>query len=119
MSLIASMGLNATGTSLRAVAASGSGKAGEYLADFLSGDVQGSISSANEIMHRIDEVKAGKIPHWERSGNAYKILINPDIVVLHFLYAGDDDDEELLSLDDFYAALQGWVEAIRRACAAE
>lgn len=112
MSLIAFIGLSPSGTSLQALASPDSGRTGECLADFLSGDVQANASTAHEIIQRVDEVKSGALPRWERNGNAYTLSLEPDGAWLNFSY-GEEEDSVLIPLSELRNVLQRWAEAAR------
>ena len=43
---------------------------GREVAGFLESDLQGSAAAAEEVLHAIDAVDSGRVPSWERTGNA-------------------------------------------------
>ncbi len=43
------------------------------LAAFLMMDIQRNPEWANELADRVADVKSGKLPVWERIGNAYRL----------------------------------------------
>ncbi|MEA2600577.1 MAG: hypothetical protein QOF89_1569 [Acidobacteriota bacterium] len=50
---------------------------GAVLASFLEGDIQGSGKHGREILRAIDRIEAGKLDHWETTGNAYTLTLSP------------------------------------------
>lgn len=51
---------------------------GAVLASFLESDVQGSGRHGREILRAIDRIEAGKLDHWETTGNAYTLTLSPE-----------------------------------------
>jgi uncharacterized protein YacL (UPF0231 family) len=54
------------------------GAAGEALARFLESDLQGSVKHGREILRALGRVEAGKLGHWEKTGNAFTLTLSPD-----------------------------------------
>ena len=54
------------------------GPAHQVLADFLSGDIQSSLSSAQNYIDQCDLVGNGQVPRWEGTGNAHTVTITPE-----------------------------------------
>jgi len=54
------------------------GGPGREVAGFLESDLQGSAASAEEILRAIDEVESGRVPTWERTGNAHTLTLSRD-----------------------------------------
>lgn len=52
------------------------GGAGREVAGFLDGDLQGSAASAREVLRAVDEVESGRVPSWERTGNAHTLTLS-------------------------------------------
>jgi hypothetical protein len=96
-----------------ALARTGSGRNGEVLAGFIDSDLQGSIISTDMVLDRINDVRAGKLPSWERNGNGYVLKILPDRVVIEDIYAPEHFEKliviELPQLED---AVRKWGEAL-------
>ena len=47
------------------------------LAGFLESDLQDSPAAAHEILRAVDPVESGRLPSWERTGNAYTLSLSP------------------------------------------
>ncbi|WFQ80401.1 hypothetical protein PXH59_04400 [Xenorhabdus sp. SF857] len=80
------------------------------LADFLSGDIQGSMYSVDELIDLCKSVKSGEIPQWEGTGNAHTVTIKPDGVEIFNEYT-----EEILiisTIEEFKGYLEKWKELL-------
>lgn len=81
---------------------------GEMVAGFLESDLQGSITSAHEVLRALDGVESGEIPDWERTGNAYTLTLSPAGATLW-----NEMDEEAepyaLSLAEARQVVADWV----------
>jgi uncharacterized protein YacL (UPF0231 family) len=53
-------------------------KIAKVVGGFLESDLQDSTEAANEVLNAIDEVESGRLPSWERTGNAYTLTLSPD-----------------------------------------
>ncbi|MGR9012149.1 MAG: hypothetical protein ACU83U_00750 [Gammaproteobacteria bacterium] len=73
-------------------------------------DIQNSPKGTDELLEMINQVKEGRLPCWERIGNAYTLSLFPD----HIKIETDNDfaDEPcgvvMASLDDFKKAVSAW-----------
>src|SRR4051812_9929755 len=56
--------------------ARGKGRA-QVVADFLESDLQDSVDAAREVLRAVDDVESGRVPSWERTGNAYTLTLSP------------------------------------------
>ncbi len=81
---------------------------GAMMAGFLESDLQGSAASAHEVLRAIDDVESGKIPDWERTGNAYTLAVAPEGAILW-----NEMDVEIephkMSLADLRQTVADWV----------
>jgi len=81
---------------------------GRTLAGFLESDLQDSTVAAHEVLRALDEVAAGRVPSWERTGNAYTLTLTPEDAILE-----DELDDEaepyVLSLPELRDILADWV----------
>ncbi len=59
----------------------------------------------------LDEVKAGKIPVWERIGNAYRLELTDQGVSIEDLVDENSSIQEL-TLEDFCRAVEAWMKRI-------
>ena len=82
----------------------------EMLAAFLVMDIQRNPEWAREVADRIAEVKSGRLPKWERIGNAFRLEISSKGVSIEDL-VDDDSPVREIPLEDFSKALKAWIEA--------
>ena len=80
----------------------------EMLAAFLVMDIQRNPEWARELSERIAEVKAGKIPVWERIGNAYRLELTDQGVSIEDLVDENSPIQEV-TLEDFCRAVEAWM----------
>ena len=81
------------------------------LVSFLVIDIQRNLEWALELRDRIEGVKAGKIPEWERVGNAYLIELSGNGALIEDL-VDDDSPAQKVTLEDLSKAVEAWIEAI-------
>ena len=80
----------------------------DLLARFLESDVQGSAAHGREILAAIDRVTAGKEARWERTGNAYTLVLRPGGAAIE--PEMDENAAPLhLPLAELRQAVAGWV----------
>ena len=82
----------------------------DLIAAYLAIDIQKSPEWIKEVLQKIREVKSGKIPSWERIGNAYCLRLFPDHVEIEEDYAEEPGETARISIDDFEAAGAAWQE---------
>jgi hypothetical protein len=82
----------------------------EMLAAFLVMDIQRNPEWAREVADRIAEVQSGKIPKWERIGNAFRLEISKKGVSIEDL-VDEDSPGQKIPLEDFGEAVNAWIEA--------
>jgi hypothetical protein len=74
---------------------------------FLVMDIQQSPQWAEELLEKIEAVASGRLPQWERIGNAYRVEITVGGVLIE-----DAVDEKSpayrVSLAEFRAAVATW-----------
>ena len=80
----------------------------KMLAAFLVMDIQRNPEWARELSDRIAEVKAGKIPVWERIGNAYRLELTDQGVSIEDLVDENSPIQEV-TLEDFCRAVEAWM----------
>jgi uncharacterized protein YacL (UPF0231 family) len=89
------------------VRARGRGR-GKAVAGFLESDLQDSPESAQEVLQAIEDIEAGRVDSWERTGNAHTLTLSPQGAALQ-----DEMDEDaepyVLSLPEIREAVAGWV----------
>jgi len=83
----------------------------EMLAAFLVMDIQRNPEWARELSNRIAEVKAAKIPVWERIGNAYRLELTDQGVSIEDLVDENSAIQEV-TLEDFCRAVEAWMKRI-------
>ncbi|HEV2856391.1 MAG TPA: YacL family protein [Thermoanaerobaculia bacterium] len=81
---------------------------GKAVAGFLESDLQGSAASAREVLGALNDIEAGSVQSWERTGNAYTLTLSPGGAVLQ-----DEMDEEAkpsrISLSEIRKAVADWL----------
>ena len=75
-------------------------------------DIQRNPEWANELADRVADVKSGKLPVWERIGNAYRLELTDQRALIEDLVDEDSPVQEV-TLEDFCRALKAWVEAFK------
>ena len=82
----------------------------EMLVAFLVMDIQRNPEWARELADQIEQVKTGKLPVWERIGNAYRLELTEKGALIEDLVDEDGPAQEII-LEEFSKAVQAWVEA--------
>ena len=82
----------------------------DMLVAFLVMDIQRNPEWARELGDRIEQVKSGKLPVWERIGNAYRLELTGKVALIEDLVDEDSPAQEI-TLEDFSRALEAWIEA--------
>jgi hypothetical protein len=85
----------------------------DLITAYLVIDIQKSPQWADELLQKTREVKSGRIPSWERIGNAYCLRLFPDCVEIEGDYAEEHAEAVEISIDDFEAAVAAWHERCR------
>ena len=81
------------------------------LTAFLVMDIQRNPEWACELMHRIAEVKSGKLPTWERIGNAYRLELTDQFALIEDL-VDEDVPAQTIALGEFRTAVKAWVKTM-------
>jgi uncharacterized protein YacL (UPF0231 family) len=90
------------------------------LIDYLESDVQGSTTTAREILEGIDRVSSGQEKSWELTGNAYTLSLSPERATIVFETIEEDDEPpKTYSLEDLREGVKGWLEFLEKSAAAE
>ena len=82
----------------------------DMLVAFLVMDIQRNLEWARELADRIEQVKSGKLPVWERIGNAYRLELTGQGATIEDLVDEDSPVQEI-TLDEFSKALEAWIES--------
>lgn len=82
-------------------------------------DIQKNPQWAAELLQKTREVKLGRIPSWERTGNAYWLRMYPDHIEIESDYAQESGEAVRISIDDFEAAAAAWDESVKLDCKKE
>jgi len=92
----------------------GGNLAAQFLADYLTSDLQGNDDRSREVLRHVEAVQAGHEPGWAESGNAYLITLEPDGARLDFHWA-DEGQPETASLPLFEVSegLKAWLAALK------
>jgi uncharacterized protein YacL (UPF0231 family) len=81
---------------------------GRAVAGFLESDLQDSTAAAHEVLRAIDDVESGRVPSWERTGNAHTLTLSPAGAAIR-----DEMDEDAkpshLPLPEIRQAVADWV----------
>ena len=78
------------------------------LVAFLVMDIQRNLEWVRELADRIEQVKSGKLPVWERIGNAYRLELTGQGATIEDLVDEDSPVQEI-TLDEFSKALEAWI----------
>ena len=81
----------------------------EALARFLESDVQGSASSALEVLAAIEAVAEGRLREWTRTGNAHTLILSPEGAAIEPDFS-EESDAAVVSLSDLREAVTDWIE---------
>jgi uncharacterized protein YacL (UPF0231 family) len=76
----------------------------DLIAACLALDVQRSPVGAAELLAKIEEIKSGRMPFWQRVGNAYTLILRPEQAEI----SSDYEDGAAVSLEDFTQAALAW-----------
>jgi hypothetical protein len=82
----------------------------DMLVAFLVMDIQRNPEWAHELADRIEQVKSGRLPVWERIGNAYRLELSGKRALIEDLVDEDGPAQEI-TLDDLSNALEAWIES--------
>jgi hypothetical protein len=84
------------------------------LTAFLVMDIQRNPEWARELAERIEQVKTGKLPAWERIGNAYRLELTDQGALIEDL-VDEDGPVQRITMEEFSAAVEAWVKALEEA----
>jgi hypothetical protein len=82
----------------------------EMLVAFLVMDIQRNPDWARELADRIEQVKIGKLPVWERIGNAYRLELTGKGALIEDLVDEDGPAQEI-TLEEFSKAVEAWLKS--------
>jgi hypothetical protein len=82
----------------------------EMLVAFLVMDIQRNPDWARELTDRIEQVKTGKLPVWERIGNAYRLELTGKGALIEDLVDEDGPAQEI-TLEEFSKAVEAWIKS--------
>ena len=80
------------------------------LSDFLSGDVQSSLSGVNEYLSACENIISGKIEIWSETGNAHTVTVRKDGVNIFNEYS--EEELDINSIDEFKNYLENWKQLL-------
>jgi hypothetical protein len=83
----------------------------DMLVAFLVMDIQRNLEWARELADRLVDVKSGKLPVWERLGNAYRVELTAKGALVEDLVE-EDCPAQTISLDEFGLAIEAWMEGV-------
>jgi len=79
---------------------------------FLVMDIQHNPEWAHELADQIEQVKSGRLPGWERIGNAYRLEVSDNRALLEDL-VDDSSPVQMITLADLCKALEAWIERFK------
>ena len=82
----------------------------EMLVAFLVMDIQRNPEWARELADQIEQVKTGKLPVWERIGNAYRLELTEKGALIEDLVDEDGPAQEII-LEEFSKAVEAWIKS--------
>ena len=85
----------------------------DMLAACLVIDIQRNLEWARELTDRIQEVISGKLPVWERIGNAYRLELTEAGVLIEDL-VDENSPTQAVNFEDFSEAVETWIRAIEK-----
>jgi hypothetical protein len=80
----------------------------DMLVAFLVMDIQHNPDWAHELAKKIGQVKSGKLPVWERIGNAYRLEVSDDRALLEDL-VDEDSPVRTVSVETLGKAVGVWI----------
>ncbi len=80
------------------------------LADFLSGDIQSSLSGVNEYLTACEGVSSGKLEVWSGTGNAHTVTIKEDGVNIYNEFT--EEELDIKTIDEFVSYLSNWKQLL-------
>ena len=80
----------------------------ELIAAYLAIDIQKSGHWAEELLQKTRDVRSGRIPSWERTGNAYCLRLFPDHVEIEEDYGEKPGEAVRIPINDFEEAVAAW-----------
>ena len=86
-------------------------RAHDMLVAFLVMDIQRNPEWAHELADRIEQVKAGNLPVWERTGNAYRLQLTGQGALIEDL-VDEDSPAQKITLGDISKAVEAWIKAL-------
>jgi hypothetical protein len=89
----------------------GNDPAQNALTAFLVFDIQRSPEWARELAERIEDVKAGRLPSWERIGNAYHLTFSLEGATIQDTF-DESAPVQWVTLADLEAAVASWRKAM-------
>ena len=83
----------------------------DMLVAFLVMDIQRNPEWARELAERIEQVKTGKLPVWERIGNAYRLELTDQGALIEDL-VDEDSPVQKITLGEISKAVEAWIKAL-------
>ena len=75
-------------------------------------DIQHNPEWAHELADQIAQVKSGKLPVWERIGNAYRLEVSDNRALLEDL-VDETSPAQTIALEDLGKAIEAWIEQFK------
>lgn len=83
----------------------------EMLVAFLVMDIQRNSEWVNELAEQIDAVKSGRLPGWERIGNAYRLELTAKDALIEDL-VDEGIHVQRICLKEFSQAVAAWINTL-------
>ena len=83
----------------------------DMLVAFLVMDIQHNPEWAHELADKIEQVKSGNLPEWERIGNTYRLNLTDQRALIEDIVDEDCLAQEV-NLENFCMAVKAWIEGI-------
>ena len=84
----------------------------DMLVAFLVMDIQHNPEWAHELADQIEQVKSGRLPVWERIGNAYRLEVSDNRALLEDL-VDESSPAQRITLEELCKALEAWIERFK------
>ena len=80
--------------------------------EFLVADIQRSPEWARDLADKIEAVMSGKLPHWERTGNAFHLELSPRGASIEDL-VDESSPTQTVPLAEFRTAVVTWLQQLQ------
>lgn len=78
---------------------------------FLEQDVRREADNCLQLLQLIDDLRRGKLTHWDATGNAHALTLTPEGATIENLFAPGPVISHV-TLDELEQAVRGWLRLI-------